>query len=112
MERLEGADRSVRLGSDANGLEEMKGSMLDASGKCNLKKKKERKSAGTEPWFDDVCAGLKRDLASAGKRLRSDHGNMGLRNELFELKRKLKRTVRKKKMLHKKMVLAEMARVS
>ena len=86
-ERLENADRSVRRGSDANGLaEEIKGAMLDVSGKCNLKKKKERKGAREEPWFDDECAGLKRDVTSAGRGLRSDRGNTDLRNELFELK--------------------------
>ena len=51
---------------------------------------------------------MKESITNIGKKLRADHGNLSLRNELFALKKKLKKTVRKKKRLHKKTILKEM----
>ena len=62
----------------------------------------------TKPWFDKECSEIKHKITKMGKKLRGDRENKELRNELFQLKSKLKKTVRKKKRLHKKTILQEM----
>ncbi len=107
--KLENANQATKQTSNANELaNEIKKSILDASKECNLKKKTHRKNAKLNPWFDKECLDLKKTLTEIGKKLRCDHGNKELRTELFALKKKLKKTVRKKKRLHKKNVLKEM----
>ena len=75
---------------------------MNASKECNLKKKKHKKGKISVPWFDKECLDLKKSLTEIGKKLRDDKGNVELRNEIFDQKRKLKKMVRKKKRLHKK----------
>ena len=70
--------------------------------------KKQTKNEKTKPWFDMECQKLKDDIAETGKKLRSDQENPDLRKNLFALKKKLKKTVRKKKRLQKNMILNEM----
>ena len=90
-EKLEAVNQSTRTDSDANKLaDEIKKSILEASRGCNLKKKKQNKNEKTKPWFDRECLDMKRGITEVGKKLRSDHGNGGLREELFTLKKTLK----------------------
>ena len=82
--------------------------MLEASKKCHLKKKKQSKILNTKPWFDKECSDIKQKITEMGKKLRGDRENKDLRKELFQLKIKLKKTVRKKKRAHKKSILQKM----
>ncbi len=108
-EKLEKINQSTLHNSDANEpAKPFKTSILEASKKCNLKKKKQNKNMKTKPWFDKEYLELKNNMTEMGKKLRSDQGNKDLREKLFELKKKLKKTVRKKKRLHIKMILNEM----
>ena len=47
-------------------------------------------------------------MTELGKKLRCDKGDENLRHELFEMKKRLKKTVRSKKRQHKKNILNEM----
>ena len=110
---LENTSQATRQNSDANKLaNEIKNSILNASKECNLKKKKQKKGKISTPWFDKECLDLKKSLTEIGKKLRDDKGNVELRNEIFALKKKLKKMVRKKKRLHKKKILNEMEKCS
>ena len=57
---------------------------------------------------DKECSDIKQKITEMGKKLRGDRENKDLRKELFQLKTKLKKTVRKKKRTHKKSILKEM----
>ena len=108
-ETLEKINQSTTQNSNANELAEViKKSILEASKKCNLKKKKQIKILKPKPWFDKECSEIKHKITKMGKKLRGDRENKEVRNELFQLKSKLKKTVRKKKRLHKKTILQEM----
>jgi hypothetical protein len=110
---LENTSQATKQNSDANKLaNEIKNSILNASKECNLKKKKQKKGKISTPWFDKECLDLKKSLTEIGKKLRDDKGNVELRNEIFALKKKLKKMVRKKKRLHKKNFLNEMEKCS
>ena len=80
----------------------IKNSILEASKKCNLKKRKKTKHVKSKPWFDKECSDLKKQLTEIGTKLRNDKGNVELRKELFLQKKRLKKLVRAKKRLHKK----------
>ena len=108
-EKLENSNQSTKENSDANELANtIKSAILAASKNCNLKKRKQKKIVKTKPWFDKECQELKENITETGKKLRSCQENTDLRKNLFELKKTLKKTVRKKKRLHKKMILNEM----
>ena len=108
-EKLEKINFSIKLNSDANELvKEIKNSILEASNKCNLKKKTKNKKVRLKPWFDKECVDIKRKVRELGKKLRCDKGDENLRYELFEMKKRLKKSVRSKKRQHKKNILNEM----
>ncbi len=66
--KLENANQTTKQNSDANELaNEIKKSILDASKECNLKKKKHRKNAKSNPWFDKECLDLKKTLTEIGR---------------------------------------------
>jgi hypothetical protein len=102
--KIEHANLEAVRNSDANKLaDEIKKSLIEASKGCNLKKRKHRKTENTKPWFDNECKEIKKNVTEIGKKLRANHGNKELRTELYNLKRTLKNTVRKKKRMHKKL---------
>ena len=66
-ETLENINFSTRLNSDANELvKEIKNSILEASNKCNLKKKTQNKKVRLKPWFDKECVEIKRKMTELG----------------------------------------------
>ena len=68
--KLENANETARLNSDANKLtEEIKNVLLEASQSCNLrKKKKQQKNDNGAPWFDKKCLDLKKKITEIGKK--------------------------------------------
>ena len=105
---LESLNQATRESFDANELAKtITNTILEASKKCNLKKRRQNKKTKTKPWFDEVCSDIKQRMNDLGKKLRCDRGNNDLRNEIFELKKRLKKTVRKKKRQHKTNILKE-----
>ena len=77
---LENINELTRQNSDANELaKKIKNSILEASKKCNLKKRKQTKHVKSKPWFDKECSDLKRKLTEIGTKLRNDKGNVELR---------------------------------
>ena len=62
---LENINELTKKNSDANGLAKMiKNSILEASKKCNLKKRKKIKHVKTKPWFDKECSDMKKKTYS------------------------------------------------
>ena len=60
-ENLESINLSIRQNSDANKLAKtIQNSILEASKKCNLKKRKQIKQTKTKPWFDKECSDMKK----------------------------------------------------
>ena len=56
---LENINELTRQNSDANELaKKIKNSILEASKKCNLKKRKQTKHVKSKPWFDKECSEL------------------------------------------------------
>ncbi len=112
-EKLETANTSTKLNSDANSLvTEIKQSILTACSECNFKKKKSQNNTKKNDWFDKECVDLKTQITKIGKNLQLDRGNKELRTEIFDAKKKLKKLVRKKKRQHKKRTLNEMEKCS
>ena len=112
--KLENANETATINSDANKLtEEIKNVLLEASKSCNLrKKKKQHKNDNGAPWFDKECLDLKKKITDIGKKLRTEINNKLLRQELFTTKKLLKKTVRKTKRLYQKDILKEMEQCS
>ena len=87
--------------------EGIKKSILETAGKCNFRRKKNKKQSDT-PWFDKECLDTKHIIRNLGNRLKSNPGNKEIRTKLFQQKRNLQKLVRSKKCQHKYEIINEM----
>ena len=60
------------------------------------------------PWFDKLCTQLKKMITAQGKKIKKEPNNKKYKSELTQLKRSLKRTVRKNKLNYEETILQKM----
>ena len=82
-EKLEEINEETKSNQDANKLaNEIKQQLLEASDRCNLKRKRHKNSVSTKPWFDKECLDLKKCITKIGKKLQANAGDKEIRNEV------------------------------
>ena len=84
--------------------------LIATADKAKLKKKSHCKNISSQqpPWFDTMCVKLKKGIKKGGYNVKMDPKNQCLKDELYKLKRLLKKTVRKNKLLYKEKIIQSM----
>ena len=92
-------------------VEEVKAMLLEVDQQPTsepLKKNKKKKERHDQPWFDNECRSLKREITECGKTLRSAPHSTSIREKIYCLKKTLRNSLRKKKHAFQSSVVEEM----
>ena len=82
---------------------------MDTANTSHIRKtKKSSRKKKDKPWFDEECVTLKKEISSCGRYIRTHPDNVSKREKIYELKKKLRNTVRRNKMEFQKSIINDM----
>ena len=90
-------------------MTDIKDLLMDTARASKIRKTRSRTANNNnQPWFDEECQDVKKDILSCGKSLRLNPQDVENREKLYVLKRKLRNMVKKKKNEYKKSIINNM----
>ena len=104
---LENLSEKINTHDSANIVTELTSTILNLATSCHVKRKKgpRKKRKYFAPWFDAECRKLKTEIPGLGHELKKSRCETKTREKLFLEKRKLKKTIKKKKFEYKKSII-------